>query len=544
MLKQNIVTCLIWVAKSKPKMPLFLGHFKQMINELNERGLIVKTTDGFKKFHVQLLYGVFDMVAKAPILNMHQFNGKNGCPCCLHPGVRIGNTQTYPPGRVYDSRSTISMKTAAAKAERDATVVDGIKGASILASMVDLATGTPIDYMHCILEGVVKRLLEKWVTSPYKPYYLSRQKVEEVDKSLIIQCPPHEFSRAPRSILKHRKFWKASEYRAWLLFYSLPLLITFLPPLYIHHFALLVCSLHILLQPELTPTRIQAANKMLKDFAALIPELYNEKECTINTHLLLHLCEHASTWGPLWGFSAFGFEHKNGYLMSHIHSPHKIADQLLFSLHLNETLDSHQNSLLASESDQVLSFLGLSDMPCLQAKNGQELSVGSYAIGSMCTVTIDNEVWEKIRFTLGDCPRNACTFNQVYHRGTIFHSEKYGRLDSKRNSTVCSFVCNGAEQYGTIDSFYLIESVAVAIIKPFTPASSYLQTIGVSGREILHQYVSVDLLGVFIVQVKHDQTLPLICVALDSITCKCIKICPLSSPFSFVVKIPNTYECH
>ena len=91
------------------------------------------------------------MVAKAPILNMHQFNGKNGCPCCLHPGVRIGNTQTYPPGMVYDARSsTISMKTAAAKAERDATVMDGIKGASILASMVDLATGTPIDYNYAL----------------------------------------------------------------------------------------------------------------------------------------------------------------------------------------------------------------------------------------------------------------------------------------------------------------------------------------------------------------------------------------------------------
>ena len=75
---------------------------------------------------------------------------------------------------------------------------------------------------------------------------------------------------------------------------------------------------------------------------------------------------------------------------------------------------------------------------------------GSYAIGSMCTVTIDNEVWEKIRLTLGDCPRNACTFNQG---GTIFHSEKYGRLDSKRNSMVCSFVCNGAEQYVQLIAF-------------------------------------------------------------------------------------------
>ena len=94
MLKQNIITCLIWVAKSKPRMPFFLGHFKWMINELNKRGPIVNTKDGITTFYLQLLYGVFDMVAK-PILNMHQFNGKNGCPCCLHPGVRIENTPSW-----------------------------------------------------------------------------------------------------------------------------------------------------------------------------------------------------------------------------------------------------------------------------------------------------------------------------------------------------------------------------------------------------------------------------------------------------------------
>ncbi len=51
------------------------------------------------------------------------------------------------------------LRTAAMKAGRDQSIVDGIKGESVLAS---IASGAPIDYMHCVLEGVVKRCLEQW----------------------------------------------------------------------------------------------------------------------------------------------------------------------------------------------------------------------------------------------------------------------------------------------------------------------------------------------------------------------------------------------
>ncbi len=118
---------------------------------------------------------------------------------------------------------------------------------STLSKIVDLPLGAPIDYMHCVLEGVVKRLLNLWTNSSNHgtPFYLGRH-LNIIDSSLIKQRPPHDFTRAPRSIQKHRSHWKASEYRNWLLYYSLPLLVPHLPPLYLHHYALLVTALHIL----------------------------------------------------------------------------------------------------------------------------------------------------------------------------------------------------------------------------------------------------------------------------------------------------------
>ncbi len=86
--------------------------------------------------------------------------------------------RTYPSGRDYTPRTTDSFVLSATQAERGG-IVNGIKGRSSLFSIVDLATGAPIDYMHCVLEGVVKRLLDQWVSSSFQPFH---RKIIAIDK--------------------------------------------------------------------------------------------------------------------------------------------------------------------------------------------------------------------------------------------------------------------------------------------------------------------------------------------------------------------------
>ena len=214
----------------KPPANTFLTGVVNLFRRLSSQGLRVKTSTGVKTVLLKPLFGVFDLIAKAPMLNMVQFNG---CASCLHPG-KWTNTRVCPPGTNYPPRTAASIKAAAVSATEDVPV-EGIKGHSILSSIVDSLLTAPIDYMHCVLEGV-KWLLEKWVnsTNHHTPHYIGRD-VETIDSHLIAQCPPHELSRAPRSIRKNRKFWKAAEFRSWLLYYSLPLLLGHLPALYLHH---------------------------------------------------------------------------------------------------------------------------------------------------------------------------------------------------------------------------------------------------------------------------------------------------------------------
>jgi hypothetical protein len=70
----------------------------------------------------------------------------------------------------------------------------------------------PVDYMHNVLEGVTRALLRAWFDSKNHnaPYYIGTH-VREIDSQLTNQRPPNEFSRPPRSIKKHMRYWKASE---------------------------------------------------------------------------------------------------------------------------------------------------------------------------------------------------------------------------------------------------------------------------------------------------------------------------------------------
>lgn len=113
--------------------------------------------------------------------------------------------------------------------------------------------------------------------------------LSDIDSKLLKQHPPSEFSRPPQSISKHLNYWKASELCNWLLFYSLPLLLEHLPPLYFHRYTLFICAIHILLSDTI--------DTMLVDFCSLLPESYDENISTHNVHLLTHLTN-------MWSFVA------------------------------------------------------------------------------------------------------------------------------------------------------------------------------------------------------------------------------------------------
>lgn len=222
--------------------------------------------------------------------------------------------------------------------------------------------------------------------------------------------------------------------------------------------------------------------------------------------------------------------------MGHIHSPNRIPEQVEFSLDLNKTLDSLEDTLLRIKSDQaVLDFLGSS--------TGKDLLTGgSYTIEKLVTTPMNTELRTKITKLLCNCPDEVVTFSGVFHQGTIFHSCDHGHRDSKRDSTICMYLSADAiEKVGKIKKFFIVNSQPVPLVEPFVQSGSLLEQVGVSGRDIL---AKMDLLSSFVIQVDNNQSSTVIAVTLSSIIGKCINVCSQGSSISYIIKLPNHYECH
>ncbi len=64
---------------------------------------------------------------------------------------------------------------------------------------------------------------------------------------------------------KHALF-AGSEFKAWLLYYSMPVLRGILPPVYFAHYSLLVASLHMLSSHYVSKSDMNAAEVYLNTF--------------------------------------------------------------------------------------------------------------------------------------------------------------------------------------------------------------------------------------------------------------------------------------
>ncbi|XP_021363193.1 uncharacterized protein LOC110456660 [Mizuhopecten yessoensis] len=177
------------------------------------------------------------------------------------------------------------------------------------------ANNIVIDYMHACLAGITKRLIKLFTDgTSFKEDYFIGHKVPLIDKQLKCLRVPYLINRKPRPLSLYLK-WKSSEFRSWMLYYSIPCLINHLPEVYLQHYSCLVEGIHILLQSNVTEEDITLSETLLNAFYKHASELYGENFVGLNVHNLSHLPDCVRKWGPLWAYSCFGFESANGELL-------------------------------------------------------------------------------------------------------------------------------------------------------------------------------------------------------------------------------------
>lgn len=88
----------------------------------------------------------------------------------------------------------------------------------LLLLNIDLVSNFPIDYMHAVCLGVMRKLLHSWIGGPLSVRFRARS-VKLLSQSLLALCPfiVTEINRRPRS-LSELAHWKATELRTFLLY--------------------------------------------------------------------------------------------------------------------------------------------------------------------------------------------------------------------------------------------------------------------------------------------------------------------------------------
>jgi hypothetical protein len=306
----------IFHGKTKPtNVEEFL---QELVMELSHLG-----TNGFEYGLSSVFIKVASVIADAParsfIKQCKGHNSYSGCERCIDHGEWSG--------RVILTNSNCDLRT-------DATFISQLDknhhiGISPLLEIgIPLVSSFVLDYMHLVCLGVVKKILKCWVKGPI-PYKLSNQNIQLLSEKLLIyrlECPK-DFCRKPRS-LKEIDLWKATEFRAFLLYTGPVVLKNFLPKDKYQHFVSLSMALRILLSDKASDPEWNTYSKsLLRDFVAKVPSLYSRDFMTYNMHSLIHSSDDALKYGSLEKINAFPFENNMQIIKRSLRASFKPLEQ-------------------------------------------------------------------------------------------------------------------------------------------------------------------------------------------------------------------------
>lgn len=489
LLKENMIIGGLWFGEQKPNMRVFLKPIIAELVTLERDGIQVQSPSIPRSFvsKVILLAGTCDLPAKCLILNTIQFNGMFGCSKCIQPGFSFptstrGTVHVYPycPEDPHGpARSHTQHDLDAAQALRQKTIINGVKGPSWLRKLTnyDIIDGTTVDYMHCVLLGVMRQLLSLWIGSEHhnEQYYIGR-KLKIVDSRLEAINPPSMITRKPRKLSTHFKYLKASEYRAFLLYYSLPVLSGILPCQYLNHFSLLVISIHTLLQQSISHRQLLQCQNMINTFCQQFEILYGQRYMSANVHLLLHLPNTVRQLGPLWVYSCFYFEGQNGTLKSLVHGTQHVEKQVINSFSYFKNLSVAVEKFFTEHSN-----LDFDVLKHLQSNYGHKIPANNkliasnvYALGKPLKGAIDSLLDDSEMQALQQVMNVSRALIEifsriVFHNITIHSCQWNNKGTMKQNNATVAYARSGKVEYGIIEKIAVISiddgPTAIAIIR-------------------------------------------------------------------------------
>ena len=333
----------IFCGKSKPKsVDEYMNQFVQEVFELTVNGLELKGT----VFSVSIHSFVCDAPARQYLKKIIAHSGFHSCERCVIRG------ESGP--KFVETSCTLRDNTSFRAHLYDYHQKEG-SPSPLIELPIDMIAQFPLDYMHLVLLGVVKRILRLWLgTTDFKVTTFSsnfRLNAKQNDKKIrerVTLCSDNitsEFQRRPRQ-MDENKYFKAHEFRT-LLCYTIPFIFygVFNNEQVYSHFLILVVSFRVMLGSKPTPNLVQYVRDLLRRFVVQVQELYGTTHMTYSVHGLLHVPDDYERYGVLDRISAFPFESYMQKLKGYVSRPGQELQQIVKRKHEQSLLEICPNAL-------------------------------------------------------------------------------------------------------------------------------------------------------------------------------------------------------
>ena len=164
--------------------------------------------------------------------------------------------------------------------------------------------------MHNLFLGTAKHVFKLWI----EKNLLSKKDLKFLEDRINSFDVGTGIGRLPHRIASNYGGYMASQWKNWILIYSICCLKDLLPETHLRCWQTFFLACQYLCTPVLSKTNIIKADMLFVKFGERFEKLYGKKAVTPNMHLRCHLKECVIYCRPVHAFWCFSFERFNGIL--------------------------------------------------------------------------------------------------------------------------------------------------------------------------------------------------------------------------------------
>jgi hypothetical protein len=205
--------------------------------------------------------------------------------------------------------------------------------------------------MHLVFLGAVRQMVHHLVskgrlTEPYAVRLTNEQRIQVSDRLRRYNGKiPSDFTRQPRGV-EDVKFWKATEFRQFLLYTGIIVLHGIVSDELYSHFLLLSVGIALLMEEdaETRNANLPRARQMLQAFSSGCHAIYGPKYTVYNIHSVQHLPDDVQHFGQsLSEITAFPFENHLAKIKKMVRGPTSLIAQVYRRLAEQDRIEQVQS---------------------------------------------------------------------------------------------------------------------------------------------------------------------------------------------------------